>query len=55
MRAGVVEQRHGRSCSGNERCGCPWRYRVDGPEGIDGKRRQVTRAAFPTRPRRAKR
>ena len=49
MRAGIVEQRYGRSCSGTERCGCPWRYRVDGPEGLDGKRRQVTEGRFPNK------
>lgn len=49
MRAGVVEQRHGRSCVGSERCGCPWRYRVDGPEDLAGKRRQLTKGGFATK------
>lgn len=49
MRAGIVEQRHGRACSGGERCRCPWRFRVDGPEGLDGKRRQITDGGFPTK------
>ncbi len=32
MRNGIVEQRHGRGCSGSERCSCRWSYRVDAPE-----------------------
>jgi hypothetical protein len=49
MRSGIVEQRHGRACSGTERCGCPWSYRVDAPEAIDGKRRQVRKGGYPTK------
>jgi hypothetical protein len=49
MRSGIVEQRHGRACSGTGRCGCPWSYRVDAPEAIDGKRRQVRKGGYPTK------
>jgi len=49
MRSGIVEQRHGRKCSGKERCGCPWSYRVDAPEAIDGKRRQIRGGGHPTK------
>lgn len=49
MREGIVEQRHGKRCKGGERCGCPWRYRVDAPPGGDGKRRQLQRSGYPTK------
>lgn len=49
MRKGTVEQRHGRSCTGGKRCGCPWRYRVDDREGVNGKRVQATQGGFPTK------
>jgi integrase len=49
MKSGVIEQRHGRGCSGAERCGCPWSYRVDAPEAIDGKRRQIRKGGYPTK------
>jgi integrase len=48
MRNGVVEQRHGRACSGAERCGCPWSYRIDDREGVDGRRRQIRKSGFRT-------
>lgn len=46
MRSGIVEQRHGRACPGTDRCGCAWSYRVDVPESIDGKRRQLRKGGF---------
>lgn len=49
MKRGIVEQRHGRSCSRKGRCMCPWSYRVDAPEGIDGRRRQVRKSGFPNK------
>ena len=49
MREGIIEQRHGKRCKGGERCGCPWRYRVDAPTGGDGKRRQLTGGGYPTK------
>lgn len=49
MKQGIVEQRHGRSCPGTARCGCPWRYRVDGSPGVAGRRHQVTRGGFRTK------
>lgn len=49
MKQGQVEQRHGARCTGADRCGCPWRYRLDGPAGVDGRRRQVTKGGFRTK------
>jgi len=49
MKSGVVEQRHGRACSRAGRCGCAWSYRVDVPESVDGKRRQVRKGGFSTK------
>lgn len=48
MKKGLIEQRHGRTCTRSDRCGCAWRYRTDGPEDLDGKRRQVTAGGFRT-------
>lgn len=49
MRSGIIEQRHGRACTGTKRCGCSWRFRVDGPEDLGGGRRQVTKGGYRTR------
>jgi integrase len=49
MKSGIIEQRHGRGCSGAGRCGCPWSFRVDGPEAIDGRRRQIRKGGYPTK------
>ncbi len=49
MKTGIVEQRHGRSCSGTERCGCPWCYRVDAPDSVDGRRRQLRKSGYRTK------
>jgi len=49
MKSGIVEQRHGRGCSGAERCPCPWSYRVDGPDSADGRRRQIRKGGFPNK------
>jgi integrase len=45
----MVEQRHGRACTNSGRCGCSWSYRVDVPETIDGRRRQIRKGGFPTK------
>jgi integrase len=49
MKTGVIEQRHGRGCTGADRCRCSWSYRVDAPEAIDGKRRQLRKGGRPTK------
>jgi Arm DNA-binding domain len=49
MKSGMVEQRHGRACPGTERCGCSWSYRVDTPDAIDGKRRQLRKGGYPNK------
>lgn len=49
MKSGIVEQRHGRACSGADRCGCPWSFRVDGPESVNGGRRQLRQGGYRTK------
>ena len=49
MKRGLVEQRHSRSCSPEGRCKCPWSYRIDVTDSIDGKRHQIRKGGFPTK------
>lgn len=46
MKRGIVEQMHSKNCSGSSRCGCAWRYRIDGDEYLNGKRQQLTKGGF---------
>lgn len=56
MRDGTVHQRHVKSCPRGEdgtwqqhRCRGTWTFVLDGPRGLDGKRKQVTRGGFATK------
>jgi integrase len=56
MRDGTVYQRHLKTCPADDgggrpphRCRGPWALVVDGPRGLDGRRRQVTRSGFASR------
>jgi integrase len=49
MKKGLVEQRHGRACTGTKRCACPWSFRVDATESVGAERRQIRRGGFATK------
>jgi integrase len=49
MKRGIVEQRHGRACSRQGRCKCPWSYRIDTTDAVDGERHQLRKGGFQTK------